>query len=142
MINGAKFQVTESLVVMLHHIQDDAKVWTLWIDQLCINQSDSAEKSAQVPLMKEVYSKAKQTIVWLGPAADGSDLAMKFLADVGSEAWEFGLMKITLAELQNWSKQTEQNECLRSIKDLIDNLLERKGFGIPIEALGKLITRR
>src|SRR5205823_642990 len=95
-ISDSYFQVTESLSSMLQHIQSNTETLTLWIDQLCINQEDADEKKAQIPLMKEIYGNAVQTIVWLGPAADDSDLIMEFLADVGKEAYEFGLMKITL----------------------------------------------
>lgn len=38
-----------------------------WIDQICINQDDDDdEKKNQVQMMGEIYSCAKQVIVWLG----------------------------------------------------------------------------
>lgn len=37
-----------------------------WIDQLCINQDDVQERSAQVALMGNLYRNASQVIVWLG----------------------------------------------------------------------------
>jgi hypothetical protein len=39
---------------------------TFWIDALCINQINSQEREEQVLQMREVYSRAHQTIVWLG----------------------------------------------------------------------------
>jgi len=38
----------------------------LWVDALCINQTDNEEKSTQIPLMGEIYSSAQQVVVWLG----------------------------------------------------------------------------
>jgi hypothetical protein len=38
----------------------------IWIDALCINQSDNVEKAIQVPLMGSIYTNARQVIVWLG----------------------------------------------------------------------------
>lgn len=38
----------------------------LWVDQLCIDQDSSAEKSQQVAFMGEIYSTARRTILWLG----------------------------------------------------------------------------
>lgn len=38
----------------------------LWIDQVCIDQSNLAERSQQVRLMGEVYTKAESVIAWLG----------------------------------------------------------------------------
>jgi hypothetical protein len=41
----------------------------LWIDAICINQEerDFAEKSRQVGLMGEIYTRARRTLVWLVP---------------------------------------------------------------------------
>lgn len=40
----------------------------LWIDAICINQSDLEERSRQVLLMRQIYEGAKETRVWLGRA--------------------------------------------------------------------------
>lgn len=39
----------------------------IWIDQICIDQHNSDEKGHQIGLMAEIYSKATQVLVWLGP---------------------------------------------------------------------------
>lgn len=39
----------------------------------------------QVGLMSQVYSRAKQVLVWLGPVADGSDEVMDAFAELGRE---------------------------------------------------------
>jgi hypothetical protein len=44
-----------------------------WIDALCINQDDMDEKARQIPRMGDIYSKAQQVIVWLGPN-DGAEM--------------------------------------------------------------------
>lgn len=38
----------------------------IWIDAICINQNNIAERNAQVPLMRDIYSKASTVHVWLG----------------------------------------------------------------------------
>jgi Heterokaryon incompatibility protein (HET) len=38
----------------------------LWIDAICINQADEAEKSIQVGMMGDIYQNAKRVVVWLG----------------------------------------------------------------------------
>lgn len=38
----------------------------LWIDAVCINQSDLSEKSRQIPKMAMIYNRAKGVCVWLG----------------------------------------------------------------------------
>ena len=38
----------------------------LWIDSICINQADEAEKSGQVQMMGDIYRRARRVIIWLG----------------------------------------------------------------------------
>ena len=38
----------------------------IWVDAICINQSDAEEKAVQVPLMHRIYSSAKTVLVWPG----------------------------------------------------------------------------
>lgn len=47
----------------------------LWIDQICINQDDDAERGHQVKLMGSVYTKSVRTVVWLG-SSEGVDTAI------------------------------------------------------------------
>ena len=63
--NQAAF-VTPTLKDAIRHLRrDDAERW-LWCDALCINQEDSAEKSRQVQMMINIFSKAKGVVAWLG----------------------------------------------------------------------------
>ncbi|KAK3364996.1 heterokaryon incompatibility [Lasiosphaeria ovina] len=38
----------------------------IWIDAVCIDQQDDAERIAQVAMMHRVYSAASYVVVWLG----------------------------------------------------------------------------
>jgi hypothetical protein len=38
----------------------------LWIDAICINQDSVSERNHQVPMMREIYSKAAKVVAWLG----------------------------------------------------------------------------
>ena len=42
----------------------------MWIDALAINQTDIAERNAQVSKMRTMYSLAESTVIWLGPMDD------------------------------------------------------------------------
>jgi hypothetical protein len=63
----------------------------LWIDALCINQQDEAEKTEQVRQMYLIYSRAERIISWLGPAADNSDTAMRWIRKYGTLALDLGI---------------------------------------------------
>ncbi|KAK3936849.1 heterokaryon incompatibility protein-domain-containing protein [Diplogelasinospora grovesii] len=43
----------------------------LWADAICINQGDRREKTEQVRMMRDIYSAADRTIIWLGPLEAG-----------------------------------------------------------------------
>ena len=49
----------------------------VWVDCLCIDQSYSTEKSAQILSINVVYREAELVVSWLGLAADGSDSIMR-----------------------------------------------------------------
>ncbi len=54
----------------------------VWVDALCINQLDPAEKSQQVPIMGKICQSARSVFIWLGEEADDSDLALSFIPQV------------------------------------------------------------
>jgi hypothetical protein len=94
-INGKSLLVTESVEIALRRLRRERESVVLWVDQICINQDDDEEKGVQVSMMKQIYVNSSQTVIWLGPAADSSDTVMDFLNEVGREAWELGLHKVT-----------------------------------------------
>jgi hypothetical protein len=53
----------------------------LWIDAICIHQEGIAERNHQLGHMRQIYSRASEVVVWLGPAEGDSDLRMKLLND-------------------------------------------------------------
>ncbi|TGO17304.1 hypothetical protein BTUL_0019g00950 [Botrytis tulipae] len=55
----------------------------VWTDAVCIKQSDNQEKSFQVRLMTQIYSKAKIVYTWLGLDSSGlSAFAMNSMKDL------------------------------------------------------------
>jgi Heterokaryon incompatibility protein (HET) len=69
--------VTQNLAEALRYLRYEDKIRTLWIDAICVNQLDIAERSSQVKRMADIYSTASRVVVWLGPGSDGSTLAMR-----------------------------------------------------------------
>jgi hypothetical protein len=66
-VNGNPFLITKNLVGALkwvkHHWkqsfpESDPAIFRLWVDAICINQSDPDERNHQVQRMKDVCSKA------------------------------------------------------------------------------------
>ncbi|KAK7916884.1 hypothetical protein PG985_010492 [Apiospora marii] len=68
-INGLKFPVRLNLWSCLYYLSQTSlhSEWEfLWVDAICINQSDDREKSAQVRCMDQTYRFASCVSVWLG----------------------------------------------------------------------------
>lgn len=55
----------------------------LWIDAICIDQANAAEKGPQVAMMGSIYQSASRVVAWLGPADETSHRAMHFMCSVG-----------------------------------------------------------
>ncbi|KAL8726729.1 MAG: hypothetical protein Q9166_006524 [cf. Caloplaca sp. 2 TL-2023] len=76
--NGQSLQLTNSAAEILTHVISQDPKECFWIDQLCINQADPIEKSAQVLLMGQIYSSTKQVVAWLGRGDGESEKAFAF----------------------------------------------------------------
>ena len=51
-----------------------------WIDAICINQENLAERSVQVAFMRDIYERAHGVVVWLGRHDTHSRRAMPLIA--------------------------------------------------------------
>ncbi|KAK7182227.1 hypothetical protein PSPO01_11700 [Paraphaeosphaeria sporulosa] len=59
--------IGQNLDVALRHLRYETEPRRLWIDALCIDQTNLNERSSQVSIMDKVYSIATRTVAWLGP---------------------------------------------------------------------------
>lgn len=78
----SSIKITKTLDCVLRALRYSDKPRRLWIDQICINQDDDKEKSQQVRIMREIYSSAKRTLVWLGTDEEGRGPAVRNLFDL------------------------------------------------------------
>jgi hypothetical protein len=68
---GVTLPITPNLSQALIHLRNQDITRILWVDAICINQRDNAEKATQILLMPSIYTHAHNVIIWLGPL-DGS----------------------------------------------------------------------
>jgi hypothetical protein len=66
LLDGYVFPVTVNLESALRHLRHQLRDTFLWIDALCINQSDNQERTRQVQLMGKIYRLSKSVLVYLG----------------------------------------------------------------------------
>ena len=77
LLNEENFEVGENLAAALINIRGLESAGetprALWIDAICINQSDLAERSRQVRFMPYIYQRAQMVLVWLGSGSSFKD---------------------------------------------------------------------
>lgn len=71
-VNGVPVKVTRNLHSALLELHNDLEDCLLWIDALCIDQSDLEERNSQVAMMNIIYAGAAEVILWLGTAPPDS----------------------------------------------------------------------
>lgn len=80
----AVVSVTRNLTVALSNLRYPDRPRRLWIDALCIDQSNDVEKGPQVAQMGTIYSFAARVIAWLGPEQHDSTRALNYIAWMGT----------------------------------------------------------
>ena len=134
------FNATINLTQALQYFRQEKDPICLWVDAICIDQNNNAEKTEQVLLMQEIYSKAESAIVWLGSAVEDSDAAMDALDSLGKRASEAGILDLRKADYITWPYPDPHGR--RSVKQkLIDDLIEQDSTEYPYRAF-KLLSER
>jgi hypothetical protein len=64
-VNGRETEITHNLHAALRQLRHPTRKRALWVDQLCINQWDNDEKAEQVSLMRLIYKRCSQCLIWL-----------------------------------------------------------------------------
>lgn len=72
--NGMKLDVTTNLRDGLLRLEQFRQETLIWIDAICINQQDLAERSAQVNMMGRIFRSARTVVVWLGEPQSGRNV--------------------------------------------------------------------
>lgn len=87
----------------------------LWVDALCINQGDTAERSAQILRMRDIYTQASLVTVWLGPERDQSAGALNFIRRISQAS----------RELEGWVKDVSGESFARDSSMFFEYLKNR-----------------
>ena len=84
-VQGLQFPATVNLIAALRQFRAMAGEYSrrpIWIDAICINQSDISERNSQVLLMASIYRMAQPVIGWLGPSTEDSDAGMDIIGRI------------------------------------------------------------
>ncbi len=83
------FPVSADLEYALRVFRHVDKARLIWVDAICINQTDRQERSQQVPRMNQIYGQAKNVCIWVGTGDANSHRAMEFIKEQVLELWDF-----------------------------------------------------
>lgn len=114
--------VRRSLDVSLRHLRDPLRSRYLWIDALCINQTDLSEKIVQVATMNKRFATANRVVSWLGPREGHSNQAFALLP---------GITRNIEVDWDTLNMQTSLNNCKRLVKEPLERmeqLVEVSGY--------------
>jgi hypothetical protein len=93
LLHDQTFHITKNLASALRHLRYAYEPRVLWVDALCINQSDIPERNQQISQMREIYNVggAKRVVVWLGEIKNAK-LAIDFCERLLKEPPEFAAL--------------------------------------------------
>jgi hypothetical protein len=150
-VDGQPFWITRNLAAALHHLTGHRDL-ILWVDAICINQKDNAEKSWQVRQMQQVYQQANRVLVWLGESGMVSMRALNKLADFEAfDDWNssnhYDLTKLTIKALAAIREldalfKLEKDPAQKSVPRIAhrSSLLEDDGQ-FPLNEIGAVLER-
>jgi hypothetical protein len=114
---GSDFlEIGQNLYDALCHLRQQAKDILVWADGVCIDQQNLKERNHQVHYMRDIYSKASKTVVYLGEDQGNTCLS----------AWNFLERESSDPELQ--AGHQSDIEFRGDLNDVENDVLTRPWF--------------
>ncbi|RWA13586.1 hypothetical protein EKO27_g1511 [Xylaria grammica] len=81
LLDGKPYPITLNLLDGLNYLRREDSPRRLWVDSLCINQTDIAERNREVLKMRDIYKLARSVLIWLGDYRPFTRLHVKQVFD-------------------------------------------------------------
>ncbi|WYZ40013.1 hypothetical protein EsH8_IV_000354 [Colletotrichum jinshuiense] len=78
-VNGQKMRVRKNLEQALRTIRQSERAIAIWVDAVCIDQSNIVERNRQISRMFDIYDRATQVVCYVGEHNDDTNLALGFV---------------------------------------------------------------
>ncbi|KAH7089264.1 heterokaryon incompatibility protein-domain-containing protein [Paraphoma chrysanthemicola] len=115
--NGRRLEVHHNLFVALPYLARRNSRLPIWIDAVCINQADAAEKMQQIRMMITVFKQASWVWVWLGPGNEQSGNVVSNLTQLVDRETDALTMATTMPETLPWLTTQEAWSTIMSLTD-------------------------
>ncbi|SCO80526.1 related to heterokaryon incompatibility protein [Fusarium oxysporum] len=127
--------ITESLHEALWHLRKPDEDRMLWVDALCIDQTNIKERGHQVNRMGEIYKKADKVVVWLGYLSGNATKLKSAITMLEAQVAELpGIHRKWPREDPRWKSQWKQVEaslvpsCHTGLVDGLQSFMEKPWF--------------
>lgn len=120
---GQIIAVTANVDLLLRRLRKPSGPRILWVDSVCINQQDKNEKTIQIGMMDQIYSRANKVHVWLGEAAPSDRIkwVFEFFREIArSDRDENKIFSWKIDGTKPWDKDPQKS---------VDRFLSRPWFG-------------
>ncbi|KAL7920651.1 heterokaryon incompatibility domain-containing protein [Trichoderma austrokoningii] len=141
-----KLYIYPALEIALRYLVSSHMTDFLFIDQISINQRDRDEKSHQVLLMRDIYTKCARTIVWLGAPTRYSDQYFDLVYEMCQEGIlsrvigpRVGQFIRVFDAVMDPSLQVNEEE--REDRDDLLDLIQRYGDRFPLDGFADVLDR-
>jgi hypothetical protein len=71
--------ITMNCEIALRSLRHWFRSRKIWVDAICIDQTSDLDKTLQIRMMSEIYSKAEQVVIWMGEGNRATDDAIMTL---------------------------------------------------------------
>ena len=123
-LDGVRFEVTVNLEEALRQLRQDDDDLVLWVDAICIDQSNLAERSSQVLMMRDIYASAMFVMAWIGPKDATSEKAFDLVEELANELENYQNPGQIVSEISSWIQDHTSplfNDCSwMALADLLD----------------------
>lgn len=97
-IGGEKFYVFPNLYDVLVQMRESRVAEYYWIDAICIDQKNEAEKAVQVSMMDRIYVTATQVDIWVGKGTRDSVQVFELVMKLADMPWDTMSTKLQLVD--------------------------------------------
>ncbi|EPE24876.1 hypothetical protein GLAREA_11457 [Glarea lozoyensis ATCC 20868] len=84
-VNESRLLVTKNVHEILHTMYTLNHGDYFWIDAVCIDQENVLEKTVQIPMMTEIYSRCMKGVAWVGPQDPSITKAVVYMPELVSK---------------------------------------------------------
>ncbi|KAH7061939.1 heterokaryon incompatibility protein-domain-containing protein [Paraphoma chrysanthemicola] len=113
--NEQQLHVHHNLLVALPHLARRSSNLPIWIDAVCINQADAAEKMQQIRMMIRIYRWASNVWVWLGSGNQQSGNVISNLHQLVDRKTDVLTMMTKMPETLPWLTTKEAWSTITSL---------------------------